>query len=112
MKMYIIVRGDLLHGPQGVQGIHAMSLFSAEHPEIRQDWYENHKNIALLSVPDETALKHLLSRAEDAGLACSAFREPDYDDSVTAIVIEPAGSKLVSNLPLAMRPPRRTQAAA
>lgn len=80
-----------------------MRLWSEEHSVTDKFWYHKSNNLVCLQVPDEACLKHLASRAADAGIEHSVFREPDLDDAVTAIAIEPAGKKLVSNLPLALR---------
>jgi hypothetical protein len=37
-----------------------------------------------------------------AGLRVAAFHEPDLDDALTALALEPAASRLVSRLPLAL----------
>jgi hypothetical protein len=74
-----------------------------KHPVVANYWYLKSNNLVLLQVPNEECLKHLASRAEDAGVDHSVFREPDFDDTVTAVAIEPAGARLVSSLPLALR---------
>ena len=56
-----------------------------------------------LQVPDESCLLHLAGRAQDEGIEHSVFREPDFDNSVTAVALGPAGRRLVSNLALALR---------
>jgi peptidyl-tRNA hydrolase len=111
MKMFVIVRADLDPGSQAAQSAHALRLFGEEHQTIDRYWYAKSNNLVLLSVPNEAALKHLASRAADAGFACSSFREPDFDDTVTAITIEPDGYKLVSNLPLALKAKPQIKAA-
>lgn len=80
-----------------------MRLWSEEHPITDKFWYHKSNNLVCLQVPDEACLKHLVSRAIDAGIEHSVFREPDCDNAMTAIAIEPAGRKLVSNFPLALR---------
>lgn len=112
MKLYVITRADLEPGAIGAQAIHGAVKFCYEHRTIMDYWYVKSNNVVLLAVPNEAALKHLASRAEDAGFAVSVFREPDFDNTVTSITIEPDGYKLVSNLPLALRPaPKQKQAA-
>jgi len=80
-----------------------MRLWAQEHPVIDQFWYLKSNNLVVLQVPDEICLKHLASRVSDAGIACSVFREPDFGNSITALAIEPAGKKLLSNLRLALK---------
>lgn len=43
--------------------------------------------------------------ASKRGIAASAFREPDLDNSLTAIAIAPSGAKIVRNLKLALSGP-------
>ena len=85
------------------QAVHAGRLFTHEHPITDAYWYAKSNNLVLLEIPDEAALKALAERAKAAGFECSVFTEPDYDNSVTAITIEPAGWRLVSSLPLALK---------
>ena len=59
--------------------------------------------ICLLKVANESELKDLLVAAKERQIACSEFREPDYDDSLTAICLEPGekSKRLVRGLKLA-----------
>lgn len=59
----------------------------------------------MLSVPDEDTLALYAAKAAERGLRRTIFREPDYNNEITAIVIEPgeAASRLCSTLPLALR---------
>lgn len=104
MKLYVVTREDLDPGAVAAQSVHGAIKFCREHRTIADFWYMKSNNIVLLSVPNEAALKHLASRAGDEGLAVSLFREPDFDDTVTSIAIEPDGWRLVSSLPLALKP--------
>jgi hypothetical protein len=47
----------------------------------------------------------LLGRAKELGIVYSEFREPDYENSLTAICIEPGekSKRLVKELKLAFR---------
>lgn len=106
MKQYIVVRADLPDGAQAVQACHAMKRFTLEHHKCAEI-----ENLALLSVPSERALLDLLRRAEDAGVAISAFYEPDFGDELTAIGLGTNAGKLVSCLPLALRAKKNQVAA-
>jgi len=77
--------------------------FVAAHPAIAQHWYRNSNNLVVLQVPNEECLLALAERAQEAGIAHSVFREPDYDETATAVALEPAGRRLVSTLPLLLR---------
>lgn len=105
-KLYVVVRADLDPGPQAVQACHAAREFAHHHPEMEKSWFERSNHLAVLSVPDEPALLRMIRRAEERGIACTPFRDPDYGDSVTAIALEPGdrGRRLCSGLRLALSP--------
>jgi len=102
-KLYLIVRSDLPLGAQAVQAAHAMRGFVAEHPEVEREWFEQSNYLALLESPDEPSLTRLAEDATRRGFRVSLFREPDRDNEVTAIALEPAAKRLVQRLPLALR---------
>lgn len=101
-KIALVVRADLPAGDQAVQAAHALTEFLVNHPEIAREWHKQSNTLALLSVPNEAALGHILDQAFDKDLRVASFREPDLGDSLTAIALEPAGRKLVRGLPLAL----------
>lgn len=98
MKQYIVTRSDLPPGAQAVQSCHVMKRFTVEHPE-----FADVENLALLTVPDEPALADVLAKVTDAGAKASYFREPDFDDELTAVAFDETARRLVSNLPCALR---------
>lgn len=75
------------------------------YPGTTRRWHKYHKNLIVLAVPNELALVDLYRKADEMGLQCSVFREPDIGDEVTAIALEPHEYtyKLVSSLPLALK---------
>jgi len=95
----------LTPGYQAVQSVHASAVFSQEHPETFHNWYNFYQGISLLAVPNEDHLKHLISKLAQRGIKYSIFIEPDIDNQVTSIAIEPseASFKLCSSIPLALR---------
>lgn len=103
--MYVITRADLDKGYQGVQSIHAGIQFVFEHPEFAQIWYQKSNYLGFLSVANEEELKLLIEKASEKGIKFSVFREPDIDNQITAIALEPssASKKLCSRLRLAMK---------
>jgi peptidyl-tRNA hydrolase len=103
LKFYVITRSDLPPGAQAAQAVHGAIAFVMEHPVIARYWHLKSNNLVLLEVPSEECLLHLASRAQDAGIEHEVFREPDFDDTVTAVALEPAGARLVSSLPLALK---------
>jgi peptidyl-tRNA hydrolase len=104
-KLYIITRHDMAPGYQAVQSCHALRKFVADHPEIDSEWYTASNYLALLSTTDEVELMRLIVKANDHGVKWSAFREPDVDGSITAIVLEPSrqSSEICRDLNLALR---------
>lgn len=92
-------------GYQGVQSIHAGIQFVFEHPEYAKCWYENSNYLGFLSVENEQELNQLIERARSQEIKFSIFREPDVDNQITAIALEPGNKskKLCSNLKLALK---------
>jgi peptidyl-tRNA hydrolase len=103
-KLVLITRSDLRPGQQAVQAAHAMRQFAFQHPDADRVWFEQSNTLALLAVPDEEALRRLADRADDRDLKLSLFREPDLDNALTAIALEPGhrSQRLCRNLPLAL----------
>jgi peptidyl-tRNA hydrolase len=89
-----------------------MMAFQMRHHLIATRWYHASSNLVVLQVPDEEALKDLAGRVEAADLYHAVFREPDLDNTVTAVALEPAGWRMVSDLPLALRMASKAQEAA
>jgi peptidyl-tRNA hydrolase len=107
MKLTVITRADLNPGQQAVQAMHAQRAFVEAHPAVEKLWFEQSNTLALLVVPNEQALCRVLRKAEDRGIRIAIFREPDIDDQLTAIVLEPSPEvrRLCRDLPLALRDP-------
>lgn len=103
-KLTVVVRADLSAGQQAVQAMHALREWVELFPDEDRRWYEESNTLALLAVDDESALEALRSQAESSGYRVACFREPDLFNAVTAVVIEPEGSRLTRRLPLALRP--------
>lgn len=101
-KLYLVTRADLPPGQQAVQACHAMREFVREHPEVDRAWYDNSNHLALLAVANEEALNLLLRRAQRRGVRFSLFREPDRDNELTALALEPEARRLCRDLPLAL----------
>lgn len=101
----MITRSDISGGYQAVQSIHAAIQFNFEHPEVSKEWFTTSNYLGLLSVADETALVQLAERAQQHGIRYSVFKEPDIDNQITAIALEPGtkSRKLCSNLKLALK---------
>lgn len=104
-KLYVLVRRDLSEGQQATQATHAALDFAVTYPDLVKAWHDESNYLIVLSVADEKELLSYADRAWDLGLRYSVFFEPDLDNTVTAVVIEPGRttSKLCANLPLALR---------
>lgn len=85
-----------------VQAIHAAIQFQHEHPIESKDWYTNSNYLVYLTVETEEDLINLLCKAESLGIKCSAFIEPDLDNQLTAIALEPSmeSKRITSSLKL------------
>lgn len=104
-RLVLVTRGDLIPGYQSVQPAHALAEFMVTFPTVSRRWHKNHKNLVVLAAPNELALIDLFKKAEEKGLKCVLFKEPDIGNETTAIAIEPheLTYKLTSNLPLALK---------
>ena len=85
-----------------MQMSHAAIDFQHQHPEIAKDWNQNSNYLVFLTARDEQHLEELLQKADFKGLVTTSFREPDINNELTAIAIEPSvfTKRLVSSLPL------------
>lgn len=86
--------------------MHAAIDFTFEHPEIAADWHTESNTIVFLAVPDEQALGLVCDRLAAYGVTTTEFYEPDLGGALTAVCCEPAGSKHLTDLPLALYQPR------
>jgi len=110
-KLYLITRADLRHGSQAAQLVHGMASFARDYPVTFEQWERTSNTVVCLAVDDERALHELwrkaneLSEATESGLAISIFREPDFDDELTCVVLEPVDgfSELCRGIRLACR---------
>jgi len=89
--------------------LHAFRAFIGEHSDLEQEWHDRSNHIAVLSAKDEDHLHKLIARAKKKGIRYSLFREPDFDNEVTALAIEPGdkGRRFCSSLPLAFKDKRK-----
>lgn len=101
----MIAREDLGAGYMSVQAMHAAIQFQHDYPEHATVWYKKSNYLGFLSVSNEDELGRLIRKATDLGIRFSVFREPDINDQITAIALEPGvlSKKLCSSLKLALR---------
>lgn len=102
MKLYLVGRQDLAPGLLAAQLVHAARQFVDSYPDRELAWYRASNTLALLSVPDEGSLSDLAERIRQSGVPVSVWREPDLENSITAIAIAPEGRRFVRKLPLAL----------
>ena len=104
-KLVVVTRQDLKPGAQIAQAVHAGIQFQHEYPLISKEWHDKSNYIVILAAKDEQDLLKVLERCRKACLHTSVFTEPDMDNQVTGIAIEPSEmtQKICSNLPLALK---------
>lgn len=101
-RLYLVVRGDLSAAQQAVQACHALREFVSHYPDVDKKWHKESNTLVLLSVSDEKALNKLVKKAFRRNISVALFREPDINDSLTAVAIPPDGYRLCRRLPLAL----------
>lgn len=103
--LYIITRKDLSPGYQAVQSTHAALDFLMDHPETGATWHAESNFLCLLSVADESELEGIAFEAARKCIRHTIFREPDIDNQITAIALEPGvvSAKLCRKLDLALK---------
>jgi len=97
-KLYVILERALDAGLKMAQAIHTFKVFAVEHPDLEQWWYTESNNIVVLQDDDVLSLAN---RLEEMGFRVSRFREPDLDDQMTGICVEPRAWRHLSTLQLA-----------
>jgi peptidyl-tRNA hydrolase len=92
-------------GLQAAQSVHASNQFFAAWPSMALRWLRESNFLVIVSVPDEDALAQLAGAAVEEGIVRSIFREPDLDNSITAVAFEPGvvAQRLCAQLPLALK---------
>ena len=105
MKLYLVVRGDLLPGQQLAQACHGALAFAREHPEVWREWEKVSNTLVVLTVKNVDVLHYLSQQAYYQNIRTSYFTDPDLDPSLTCVVFEPGhgAAQLCRPLPLALR---------
>lgn len=101
-KLIIVTRQDLSYGYQTVQSAHAVAEFCDSYPKEYKEWKTNSNSIICLAVKDEKKLIKLTEKLQSKQINISPFYEPDIDNQLTAIAIEPSinARKITSYIPL------------
>ena len=73
-------------------------------------WIRDSNFLVVVAVPDEAALAALAAKAFEKEIARTIVREPDLDNTITAVALAPgAGARrLCAEFPLALREPAMT----
>lgn len=103
-RLYVVVRNDLLPGLQISQSIHAKDDFTHEYPVEEKRWRDTSNTIIVLSGTSDQ-LYSVISKALTHDVKYSRFKEPDLNNQVTAVALEPGEKtvEIVKGLPLALR---------
>lgn len=84
-----MVRKDLSLSQQAVQACHAALESGRQFP-----WVGDHPHLVLLNVPDEPSLNRWLEEVlSQPQFKVTPFREPDLNNSLTAIAVAGVSSK-------------------
>ena len=104
-KLIVVTRRDLTPSYQSTQSLHAIAEFCLEHSDIANSWRKNSQYLTYLSVKDESELLFLIEKAHSRRIVISLFREPDIDNQITAIAMEPSDEsrRLCRGIPCALK---------
>ena len=106
-KFYIITRKDLSNGDQIAQVAHSATTFARESYDSFVKWKDESSYIVVLSVENLKALQLLREKLLINQVEVFDFYEPDLDDKLTAISLNPEqyeiSRRIVSNIPLAFQ---------
>jgi hypothetical protein len=102
--LYVIVRADLAPGYQIPMAIHGVVDYIYKYPEEARDWHFNSDYLVVLNVANEDELFNLSVQADKLNIKQVEYREPDVDNELVSIVLEPgnATKKLCQHLKLAL----------
>ncbi len=103
-KLRVVVDESLPAGAVCAQALHAAIEFVLDHRELTSEWYELSNSVVILTASADQ-LQKLQDRCKTRELQYSLFEEPDLDDQLTAICVEPTreGKRVTSNYRLALR---------
>ena len=90
-------------GAKLAQSCHCAFTFAIEHFEITKNWINISNYITILEINDEYNLNIFLSKIKERNIIYSVFREPNMNNEITAIALEPGekSKKLCRSLKLA-----------
>lgn len=76
-------------GQIAVQAMHAMAEFLFKFKEKSEEWHINSNSICLLEADNISHLEEIKLKANDKNISFAEFYEPDYNNSLTTIALEP-----------------------
>lgn len=97
-KLYAVVDKNLDLGGKACQAAHALRAYADAYPYVEGKWWTQSNRLVILEHENVPAL---LEQARAMGITCAEFREPYWNDAMTAIAVGPDGEKLLRGLPLA-----------
>jgi hypothetical protein len=82
-----------------------LAKFCLEHNEIANSWHKNSQYLTYLSVKGENELLDLIEKSNSRDIVISIFQEPDINNQITAIALEPSedAKRLCRNLSCALK---------
>ena len=104
-KTNIVVRRDLRPGLQAAQAGHALTDLILKYTEQAKRWRDESNFLIILSVANEQELSELSRELSRTEMLWSGFREPDLNNSLTAVAVLPSRytERFFENLPLALK---------
>lgn len=102
-KLRVVTRRDLTLSQQAVQSAHAAIDFQHQYPTESLEWNQQSNYLVFLTVEDESALKLLEDKCLRLGIKYTTFIEPDLNNELTAICLDPTDEqsvKITSSMPL------------
>lgn len=86
---------------QSVQSAHSIAEFIFSFPEIAKDWHQSNY-LVQVTVPSKIDLEAFKDTLDFYGLKYCPFYEPDLNDELTALCVEPSplSLKLIKKLKL------------
>lgn len=87
MKLYTVVRQDMVPGQQIVQTAHAVADWVQEYPQAAKRWQTKSNTMVVLSARNERELACHYVILSELGFPITAFYEPDIGDSMTAFSV-------------------------
>jgi peptidyl-tRNA hydrolase len=98
----VVTRRDLPISYQAVQAAHAAIDFQHAYTHEAKEWHKSSNYLIFLTVENEDELKKLILKSAERYIKLTPFREPDIDNELTAVALEPseATRKVTSSLPL------------